>query len=205
MTKTMLVLLAGLSLLSAACEQKAAPPPPTPPAPAAPSSTTPPPAQLPAAPAAATGNTVSALGINFTVPAGWQAAPPSNAMRLAEINVPDASGDAAKACIVVFSTAGGTVQSNMDRWAGQVTDASGAPSKGEVKARDIGGLKVSTAEFTGSFAGMGDTPTKENWMLRGAIIEAPGGLLFVKMTGPAEQMNAHGPAFYQMIDSLSKS
>ncbi|CAG0961260.1 hypothetical protein PHYC_00739 [Phycisphaerales bacterium] len=201
MTRTTIVVLAGLTFLAAACEKKS-PPPPAAPAPTTnPAPTTPPAAPSTPAPA---GNSVSALGVNFTVPAGWQSAPPSNSMRLAEINVPDASGDPAKACLIVFSTAGGSVQSNMDRWAGQVADASGAPSKGEVKTRDIAGLKVSTAEFTGSYAGMGDGPAKENWMLRGAIIEAPEGLLFIKMTGPAEQMSAAGPAFNTMIDNLSK-
>ncbi len=204
MNNATLVLVAGLSLL-AGCDNTPAP------VPAAPSSRTTPsvpvpvpaPTASPTAPAAS-GEAIEALGLKFVVPSGWKSAPPSNNMRLAEIQVPGASGDAAKACTIVFSTAGGTVQSNMDRWAGQVTGVSGGPAKSDVTSRDVAGLKVSIGEFTGTFAGMGDSPAKQDWMLRGAIIEAPGGLLFVKMTGPAESMTAAGPAFHAMIDGLSK-
>lgn len=125
-------------------------------------------------------------------------------MRLAEALVPDASGDAAKACSVAFSTAGGEVQANIDRWAGQVLDASGAPSKPKITKRQVGGMPVTTAEMTGTYAGMGDTAPHTNWTMRAAIVETPGGLLFIKMTGPAEQMAASAASFDAMVDGLKK-
>jgi hypothetical protein len=125
-------------------------------------------------------------------------------MRLAEILVPDASGDPAKSCSITFSSAGGDVQSNIDRWAGQVKDASGQPSKPTVQTKTIAGVNVTIAEMTGSYAGMGDASPKPNTTLRGAIIEGPGAPVFIKMTGPADAMAAAATGFNAMIDGMKK-
>ncbi|MCC6676423.1 MAG: hypothetical protein IT436_04705 [Phycisphaerales bacterium] len=203
-------LIAGLFTASviiglSACEKQ--PPAPTPPAskpspapaPAAAGSSTP---QAPSAGTAA--GTVTAAGVLFKVPEGWKSVPPSNQMRLAEIQVPDASGDPSKACVIAFSTAGGDVQSNITRWAGQMLDASGQPPKPETTTRDVNGLKVHTVELKGSYQGMGETP-KPDWMLRGAIVESASGLLFVKMTGPAAAMEAAKANWNAMIDGIQKA
>jgi hypothetical protein len=125
-------------------------------------------------------------------------------MRIAEVQVPDASGDAAKACLIVFSSAGGDVQANIDRWAGQVHDIHGQPAKPQVEKKTIEGVPVTIVELEGSYANMGEAVPRENWMLRGAIVEGPGGLLFIKMTGPAGQMNAAASGFDTMIGGLKK-
>jgi hypothetical protein len=202
-------LTTAVALALCGCEER------TPPAPAKPASTKPtaapsaataqPPTQ-PSAPngAASSASTANVQGVSFPIPAGWKQVPPSNPMRLAEVQVPDASGDAAKACVVAFSSAGGDVQANLDRWAGQVHDASGQPVKPNVQVRTIGGMKVTIADLTGAYSGMGEPAPHANWTLRGAIIETPGSLLFVKMTGPAEQMAAAAPGFDAMIDGLKK-
>lgn len=213
-----LVAIASVLTL-AACEDKSAQPPLSEPKPAAPANNaaTPPAGGatngptggvVPVSPDAAnvgTGQTVTAMGVSVTLPDSWKRNPPANQMRLAEASVPDASGDAAKECLVVFSTAGGSVQDNITRWAGQVRDAQGQPVPGTPATKQVGGVNVTTVEMTGTFAGMGDTPPKENWTLRGAIVETSQGLLFIKMTGPAEGMAAALPGFNAMIDSVKKS
>lgn len=210
-------LLASVFLAAAAvssgCDNKTPQPPLATPKPAAgAASATPPsvPGSGPSvasstAPAGATnGPAVNVLGVSLTLPPGWKQNPPSSQMRLAEAVVNDASGDPAKACVVVFSTAGGTVEENIARWSGQVLDAEGRPAVVKSESRTVGGMKATVTEFAGSFAGMGEGPRKPNWMLRGAIIETPAGLLFIKMNGPAEQMNALAPAFATLIDSVKK-
>lgn len=202
-------LIAGLFTASViiglgACEKQ---PPASPsPAPNPPPAAAPAPAG-PAAPptpaAAAPSGTITVAGILFKVPEGWKSVPPSNQMRLAEIQVADASGDPSKACVIAFSTAGGDVQSNITRWAGQMLDASGQPPKPETAVRDINGLKVHTAELKGSYQGMGEAP-KSDWMLRGAIVETASGLLFVKMTGPAAAMEAAKAKWNEMIVGIQK-
>lgn len=124
-------------------------------------------------------------------------------MRLAEVQVADASGDPSKVSTIAFSTAGGTVEANLDRWTRQVLDDSGQPSKANITERETSGLKWSHIESTGSFVGMGEGPAKAAWMLRGAVVKLPTGLLFVKMTGPAEAMKAHGAAFDAMMGGMT--
>ncbi|MCC6229244.1 MAG: hypothetical protein IT432_08470 [Phycisphaerales bacterium] len=200
------------------CEDKATQPPLSEPKPAAvpanntaatpPASNTAPGNPVPVSPDAAnlgTGQTVTAMGVSVTLPDAWKRNPPANQMRLAEASVADAGGDPAKACLVVFSTAGGSVADNISRWAGQVRDAQGQPVAGTPTTKQVGGVNVTTVEMTGTFAGMGDAAPKENWMLRGAIIETTQGLLFIKMTGPAEGMKAALPGFNAMVESVKKS
>lgn len=213
------VVCAGV-ILAASCDRKPATPVTAPPAkapvkppvnapvqPVSPPATAAVPSSAPKA-EAPTGQagqgTVAAMGLTFKVPDGWKSVPPGNSMRLAEMQVPDASGDAAKGCTVVFATAGGDVKANIDRWVGQVKDASGQPPTPVLKTRAGAGLTVHIVELTGSYSpGMGDSKVYENWMLRGAITQTAQGMLFVKMTGPAEQMKAAGPAFEAMIDGMT--
>ena len=212
----------ALILTVSACEKEAPPPPPSlagAPGQASPGGGMPGgapsgmPAGMPgAAPAAnphagmdiAMGQNVSAMGFGFKLPEGWKQAPPSNTMRLAEAILPDPSGDPGKACTVTFSTAGGDKQMNIDRWAGQVTDATGQPSKPEIQQRVVGGVPLTVAEMTGTYSGMGDMQPRANWTMRGAIYETPQGLLFVKMFGPAEPMKASSPAFHAMLDAMTR-
>ena len=221
-SKAIALSLAAALTFIAGCEEKQATKPVAPAATkqpaaaapaAAPATTSAPTTSAPATstPAAATpaatapaGASVSALGLAFPLPSGWKSSPPSSPMRLAEVAVPDASTDPAKACSITFSTAGGEIQANIDRWAGQVLDSSGAPSKPNVTKRQVAGMAVTTAEMTGKYAGMGDSTPRENWTMRASIIETPGGLLFIKMTGPAEQMAAAAKSFDAMVDGLKK-
>jgi hypothetical protein len=194
-------LLASASALTvwvAGCEKEAVPA-------GRPAPSSAPAAPAPAPPTAAgsgAAQVVTAAGVSFPLPQGWKQVPPGNAMRLAEVQVPGPSGGPEDACTVVFSTAGGDVQGNISRWAGQVRDASGQPSTASVQTRTTKGLKVHIAEMTGTYSGMNESP-RTDWMLRGAIIETSSGLLFVKMTGPTPAMTDAGPGFMAMIDGLS--
>ncbi|MBM4107565.1 MAG: hypothetical protein FJ255_01925 [Phycisphaerae bacterium] len=169
---------------------------PSPPAPSKPAAPTPP----APSPAASADGAVDVLGVTFRIPEGWTQVAPANSMRLAELVVPDAAGQ--PECSVVFSTAGGTVDSNLERWAGQVQPEAGG-AKTEVQRSEVAGLRVSVGEWTGAFAGMGEAPARSGWTLRGAIVETPQGLLFVKMTGPREPMAAATESFNAMIAGLA--
>lgn len=170
---------------------------PAPAAPAAPTAAT-----EPAPAAASDGAMLTVMGVRFPLPAGFRQVPPANQMRLAEVQVADASGDPSKVSTIAFSTAGGTVEANLDRWVRQVLDASGQPAKATITQRDTSGTAWSHIESTGRFVGMGEGPAKAEWMLRGAVVKLPKGLLFVKMTGPAEAMKAHGAGFDSMMAGM---
>ena len=203
-TRTLGSLLIVASTAVLGCSEKKPQPPLSSPKQAQAPVSAPPKGAPPQAPSDHSDATVSSHGVSMTFPQAWKRNPPANQMRLAEANVPDASGDPVKACLVVLSTAGGTVEENLARWSGQVRDAQGQPVVGKPESQVVDGLKISVVEMTGTFAGMGDTLPKDNWTLRGAIVEAPEGLLFIKMTGPAESVAAAAKDFQAMVLSAKK-
>lgn len=205
-----------------ACEEKAPQPPLAGPTPVAPRSSTPvspdatqlPPGHPPlatdggmAAPAEASdlGPQIIAMGATVTLPQSWKRQPPASGMRIAEVVAPGASGDAATSALAVFSTAGGSVEENVVRWSGQVRDADGAPVPPTSETQTVDGMQVTVVEMTGTVSGMGIDGVNPDWTLRGAIIQAPQGLLFIKMYGPADTMAAHAEAFATMVSSIKRS
>lgn len=149
-----------------------------------------------------TSGSVVALGVRMPLPVGWEIVPPSNTMRLAEVRVP--SDDSTQACTIAISTAGGTVEGNIARWAGQVRTPDGSPTTGQPMTAVADGLLVTLIELEGTYIGMGRAPAQERWMLRGAIVETPQGLLFIKMMGPLEPMRGEHNAFAYMVTALAR-
>ena len=143
---------------------------------------------------------------SFAVPATWQSVEPASPMRKAELVVPGpgGTGKAGEALVTVFHFGpgeGGGVQANIDRWFGQF--GGDLEKIGAATAREkIGQVPVTFARARGTFqSGMPGGPTKpvEGQALLGAILENPGGDVYVKMTGPAPTVDAAEAAFVQMI------
>ncbi len=146
-----------------------------------------------------TGRTITVAGLSFTAPEGWQPAPPSNAMRLAELHVPNADGADS---VAVFSVAGGDPNMNITRWVGQFGSDSGEVLKSR-ETKTISGRTVHLVEMTGTYRGMGMRPPQPDTMMRAAIVEMPGGQnLFIKMTGPIEQMQGLADGWEKLINSM---
>lgn len=220
-------LILSTTIVLGACDKKAPQPPlsgPTPvapqggPAPIAPGAqelppghpplasdpAMPSPAGTPAAtPAGDLGPQVVAMGATVTIPDGWKRQTPASSMRIAEVVAPSATGEAS--ALAVFSTAGGSVEENVVRWSGQVRGADGAPVPPKSETKTVDGMTVTVVEMTGTLSGMGIDGTNANWTLRGAIVQAPQGLLFIKMYGPAKTMADQAAAFTTMVDSIKKS
>jgi hypothetical protein len=100
---------------------------------------------------------------------------------------------------------GGSVQDNIDRWVHQFEDAGNA----DRSAKGINGLKVSMVKVQGTYAGMagpmmGGGEKKTNYALLGAIVEAPQGMVFFKLTGPKATVGSIEPVFNDLIGSLQK-
>jgi hypothetical protein len=153
----------------------------------------------------------SVAGLKWTPPAGWQSEGTSP-MRAATYTIPPTAGDAASAeCVVYFFGAGqgGTAQANLDRWKGQMVAPGGKPSDTKIAKRTIHGLPVTTIDASGDYSGMGG-PTaasksvQNNYRLLGAIVEGPGGNVFIKFTGPAKTIAASQARFEQLLNSFDK-
>ena len=150
--------------------------------------------------AATTAATVATLGafgaLKFDAPAGWVSKTPSSTMRVAEYVLPKTGNDAEDATATVYffgSGQGGTVQANLDRWVGQMTQPDGRPSKDVAKTTTFktkSGLNVTLLDVSGTYVaevqpGSAERFNKPGFRLRAAVIETPDGPYFVKLTGPA--------------------
>jgi hypothetical protein len=153
----------------------------------------------------------SVAGLKWTAPAGWNTGE-ERPMRAATYTTPPVSGDTASAeCVVYFFGAGqgGTVQANLDRWKGQLTTSDGKAADAKIAKRTIHGLTVTTIDASGDYTGMGgpmstSKSVQNHYRLLGAIIEGPGGNVFVKFTGPAKTVASNQPRFEQLLNSFDK-
>jgi hypothetical protein len=152
----------------------------------------------------------SVAGLRWAPPSGWKSEGTAP-MRAATYRIPPASGDTEGAeCVVYFfgQGQGGTVQANIDRWAGQFT-RDGKPATPKIAKRMLHGLAVTTIDSSGEYSGMGGPmaatrTTKSNYRLLGAIVENPGGNVFLKFTGPERTIAANERNFTQLLDSFQK-
>jgi len=137
----------------------------------------------------------------FERPEGWQWVVPSSPMRKAQLNV---RGDGAPAEITFFhfgAGQGGGLQANVDRWFGQFQEAKTSRS-----LESYGKTPVTIVRASGTFqSGMpgGQTTPMPGYALLGAILESPGGDVFVKMTGPAATVESAGDSFLLMIKAAA--
>lgn len=157
-------------------------------------------------------NAESVAGLKWTAPAGWQTEG-SRPMRAATYTVPAAPGDSESAeCVVYFFGAGsgGAVEANIERWKGQILKADGKVADAQIQKRTVHSLPVTMIDSSGTYTGMGG-PTapgaivKRQYRMIGAVIENPGGNLFVKFTGPVKTVTANKAKFDQLLLSFEKN
>jgi len=133
-------------------------------------------------------------------------------MRVATYVIPPAVGDTASAeCVVYFfgTAQGGSVEANLERWKGQMLGPGGKPADGKITKRAIHGVPVTTIDTSGDYTGMGgpmasSKSVQSNYRLLGAIVEGPGGNVFIKFAGPAKTIAASQAEFEQLLDSFDK-
>lgn len=149
----------------------------------------------------------TAGGVRWSLPAGWTSEP-ARPMRVATYTIPAARGAEAGECGVYYfgKGQGGGVEENIARWSQQFQ---GSP-KAVVTWRTVAGLRVHRVVISGAYlapAGpmMQSQGSRPNYRLLGAIVEAPGGLVFFKCTGSAATMAAAEKGFDALIASLGKA
>ena len=133
-------------------------------------------------------------------------------MRAATYKLPPAPGDQDGAeCVIYFFGVGqgGSVQANIERWTAQFSGPDGKPANPTVAKRTVHGLPVTTIDAAGAYSGMGgpmaaSKTVKPGYRLLGAIIEDPGGNVFLKFTGPVKTIAANERSFQQLLESFQK-
>jgi hypothetical protein len=147
----------------------------------------------------------TAGGIRWTVPAGWTAGK-TNPMRVATYAVPAATGAEPGECTVFFFGSGqGRVSENAASL-GEQFEGSPAAKRSQ---KTVSGMAVTLAEVEGTYLNPGggmmtSQGKKPGYRLLGAIVEAPEGHVFFKVTGPAATMAAARAAFDGLVGSIVK-
>ena len=186
-----LVFLAVISVMLAACSKKQEGPPPK---------------ELQNSQAAmGAGNTVA--GVKWSVPSRWSEGP-QKPMRVATYNTPAAEGGAEGGeCAVFFfgSGQGGDIEANINRWVDQFENVKNP----ERSSKEVYGMKVELVRIAGTYLApsgpmMQSSGKKDNYRLLGAIVAAPEGSVFFKLTGPAKTIAAAEGDFESLINSLTK-
>lgn len=146
----------------------------------------------------------SAAGLKWTAPKGWVSKGEAP-MRAAQYTVGEAE------CVVYFfgPGQGGTVEANIARWTSQFAGTDGKPAPARVTKTTVHSLPVTRMDISGTYTASGgaamtsQTPKTGNRMLA-AIVEGPGGNLFIKFSGPVQSVTSQAAAFDALLASFQK-
>ena len=143
-------------------------------------------------------------GLTMPKPVTWVWTVPSMQFRALQYAVP-ALGVNAPAAELVFSVFpagdGGPVDANLDRWANQFRSGAAAAESKRSQAT-VNGMQVSRVESMGDYMGMGAAAPRPGYMQLGAIVQAPGRTVFMKVVGPQATVESNRAAFEAMIAGM---
>ena len=151
----------------------------------------------PAASTKETGPDVSS--IRWKAPESWKRGD-ERPMRLATF-VPDDAPNSECVLSILTGEAGG-VTANLNRWRGQLgLPPMGAGDMESLISMEVLGATAVYMECTGTPPGLEDGSNPENTLL-GMVCSLPGYTLFVKMTGPSEEITREKEAYMSFVNSL---
>lgn len=137
-------------------------------------------------------------GLSFIIPEGWQETPLSAAQQgfvTAKFTMPDAGSDVG----LTLSRSGGGVEANLDRWRGQVTG--NAPEV--VETISMAGHDATLIDLRGTLAGGFGREAIPDGRMLGIIVPLPDQGYFLKLTGPADQVDAVEEGFRSFAKSAA--
>ena len=169
--------------------------------PAAPKSGTP--EARPAAPAQTAG---ASGGLRLRAPEAWISEPVTSNMRVSQYRLPHAEGDAEDASLVVYyfgQGQGGSVDANLERWAGQMGQTM---EKSQKQSMTVNGLNVTLLDVTGHYSadmtpGSAEKVDKPNSRLRAAVIGTQNGPYFIKLVGSVKTIGRWDQEFTSYVKS----
>ena len=161
------------------------------------------PQSRPAAPAQAS---PASGGLRLRAPEAWISEQVASNMRVSQYKLPRAEGDAEDASLVVYYFGpgqGGSVDANLERWAGQMGQTL---DKAQKQAITVNGLSVTLLDVSGSYSGdmtpgSAATGDKPNSRMRAAVIETPTGPYFIKLVGSAKTIGRWEQEFLSYVKS----
>jgi hypothetical protein len=155
-----------------------------------------------------------APSLAFNMPAGWVGLKPSSSMRVADFTLPKTGADAEDATVTVyyFGGTGGTVQANLDRWIGQMTQPDGRSSRDVARTStmtSLNGLKITLIDLPGTYVaevrpGSTERFNKPGFRLKAAVVETRTGPHFIKFVGPAATVAKWDASFQTFLRELGE-
>jgi hypothetical protein len=143
-------------------------------------------------------------GVELVPIKGWVRKPPQSSFTIAEFMLPRAEGDDADGRLTL-STAGGTIEANVNRWKEQFT---GRVENADTKQLDCNGVKVTFVDLSGDYSdqrGPYSPETKRpGYRMIAAIIPVDDQLHFVKAVGPQKTMEAQAENLKTFIHSVRR-
>jgi hypothetical protein len=147
----------------------------------------------------------------FTAQEGWVEETPTSSMRKAQYRLPHAEGDAQDASLVVyfFPTGAGTLEANLQRWAGQFEQPDGSPSANAMTQieRKVNGMPVHEVALSGTYVaetapGSGQRVREEGWRMLVSVIDSDHGSYYAKLVGPQATVERWEPSFRRFVGEV---
>lgn len=157
------------------------------------------------------GDPVTLGGINYRPAKQWTTYPPAGMRKgIYSYGPLEEDIDSATVLVFYFGSSGGTIEANLERWIAQWSLPDGRdPHTATLQHNfEVDGMTVHILTLMGTYASgsMSTTPVaKENYRLVAAIIEAPEGNVFFKLTGPDYTSRVMIEAFMSMIKDIKKA
>lgn len=149
--------------------------------------------------------------IKAKIPAEWTEQTPSSSMRKGQYALPKVAGDGEDGELAVFyfgSGQGGSVEANIERWIGQISQPDGSSSKDKAKTnkKEIGGMPVTLVDVSGTYSAgmMSNAPPRQGYRMLAAVAETTEGPWFFKLTGPEKTIAKWSSSFDQFIGSFKQ-
>lgn len=147
--------------------------------------------------------------LELTAPTNWTKKEPASRIVEVEFAIPPAKGDETPGRLTAMG-AGGSVESNIDRWIGQFAGEGGAAAKPKRDKSTVSGTEIEIVDLAGTykdspggpFAG-GKTVMRDNYRMLGAIVQTKDrGNYFLKLYGPKATIDENEKGFQDMVKSL---
>ena len=146
-----------------------------------------------------------------TVPSEWLSQTPTSSMRQAQYALAKADGDSEDGELAVFYFGpgqGGSVEANIDRWIGQISQPDGGSSKDKAKTskKEVSGLAVTLVDVSGTYSAgmMSNAPPRPGYRMLAAVVETNDGPWFFKLVGPEKTIVKWQQSFNGFINSFKK-
>ncbi len=150
-------------------------------------------------------NKVEVAGLAMPKPVTWQWQAPTMQFRTLQYSVPTKAAGSSDAELIlsVFAAGdGGSMDMNVKRWVSQFRSEDGSEATAKIVDRTINEIPVKMIELAGKYQGMGQAAPRGGMLQLGAIVQAPGRTVFIRLIGPTETVESWRGEFDALVNGI---